>query len=89
MFSVSTAVVKWWNSGRVRSSPARVKQIEFEALHRIQRVWFTVKVWEVVLNADNLDLFTQQVCLVEEQNDGDVMEGLVVDYGLKDAARFH
>uniref|UniRef100_A0A3B4C6M8 Uncharacterized protein n=1 Tax=Pygocentrus nattereri TaxID=42514 RepID=A0A3B4C6M8_PYGNA len=60
-----------------------------EVLHVLQVVRVPSELWEVVLDGHRLDLLLQQVCLVEEQDDGDVAEDAVVDYCLEDVERLH
>lgn len=64
-----------------------------EALHHKfldvwQAVLWTVVVREVVLEGNIFHLLLQQVCLVEEQDDRNIVEDAVVDNGLEDVERF-
>lgn len=66
-----------------------VETLDQVALDVLQPVGVTFEVWEVLLDADGLDLLHQEVHLVEEQDDGHVEEQLVVDDRLKDVHGLH
>lgn len=60
------------------------KTFHQEALDVCQACGVPQELWEVVLYGYLLHLFLQQVCLVQEQDDGDVAEHPIVDNGFKD-----
>lgn len=63
--------------------------IHQELLHVVQAVRIPCVLGEIVLDGHRSDLLLQQVCLVEEEDDGHVAEDAVVDDGLKDVERLH
>ncbi len=63
--------------------------IHQELLHILQAVRLPCVLGEVVLDGHRFDLLLQQVCLVEEEDDGHVAEDAVVDDGLEDVERLH
>lgn len=58
--------------------------IHQELLHIVQAVRIPCVLREVVLDGHRSDLLLQQVCLVEEEDDGYIAEDAVVDDGLED-----
>lgn len=70
--------------------PALVTEtLHQELLHVCQTVGVPFILRKVVFYGHAFDLLLQQVCLVEEENDGDVAEDTVVDYRLEDVERLH
>lgn len=58
-------------------------------LNIFQPVRVSSELWEVLANVNRADLLHQQVCFVEEEDDGDVEEELVVDDGLEYVHTLH
>lgn len=65
-------------------TPLSPEALHHESLDVWQTVLWPAVVGKVVLERNALHFLLQQVCLVEEENDGDVDEDAVVDYSLKD-----
>lgn len=61
--------------------------LDQELLHVLQIVGLPCELGEVVLDVHVLNFIFQQVCLIEEENDGDVGEDAVVDDSLEDIER--
>lgn len=64
-----------------------------EALHQkaldiCQASGVTWKLWEIVFNGHLLYFLLKQVCFVQKQDNGDVIEHPVVDDGFKDVEGF-
>lgn len=58
-------------------------------LNILQPVRVSPELWKVLAYVDRADLLYQQVCFVEEEDDGDVEEELVVDDGLEYVHALH
>lgn len=58
-------------------------------LHVLQPARVSSELRKVLPDVHRSDLFHQQVCFVEEEDDGHVQEELVVNDGLKDVHAFH
>ena len=67
---------------------ALIKQIDKKVLDVFKGIWITTKLWKIVTDVDQLDLFLKKISLIEEQDNWDMWKCLVVDDRLKYVARF-
>uniref|UniRef100_A0AAY4CJ73 Uncharacterized protein n=1 Tax=Denticeps clupeoides TaxID=299321 RepID=A0AAY4CJ73_9TELE len=69
--------------------PLAAETLHQKILHILQVVRVARVLREVVLDGHRLHFLLQQVCLVEEEDNGDVGKDAVVDYGFEDVERLH